>query len=478
MSTIIVLVVVIFIFLVVSLVLQKQLKQSTASPRKILHIGAISVCALSVYIVEDLDAVFWATILAIPFIGIAVFAGVFRDPVKGRKSWGMVYFALVFAFLLYLSADKPQFVFYPMAIMAWADGLATLIGERIGKRRYRLEGDERSVEGSVTFFVVALLLLFFGHLAVGEEAPSAVYGPGMLVFIAFFLTLTEATSTAGRDNIWVPLSAYYWLICGAAVPGGAAAIMLIISILAFLSYLAFRKKWLNAGGAVSACLMGFILLFSPEPMFVIPALTFFLIGTGFSLLPKGGKPIGEGEKPSRSKSQVLANGGMPVVFLMLYFFTGHFSFVLGFIAGFAAALSDTASSEIGTRMSGRSYAIFGFRPLEAGVSGGVSVAGSLAGIAFAIAIPMVSVAFGWIDYKQAMVIAAIAFSANILDSLLGQFAQSKHYTDGGGWRDSEGSAGGNISGGLRWMSNDRVNAIATAFATVVATCWHVLKYIF
>lgn len=478
MATVIVLVILILIFLGVSLVLQKRLKQTTALPRKILHIGAISVCALSVYLSEDAVAIFWATLLSIPFIGIAVFKGVFRDPVKGRKSWGMVYFALVFAFLLYISGERPQFVFYPMAIMAWADGLATLIGERFGKWRFRLEGDERSVEGSVTFFVVALLLLFFGHWAVGEEAASRVYGPAMLVFIAFFLTLTEATSTAGRDNIWVPLSAYYWLLCAVDVPDEAWRILLISATLPLLAYLAFRKRWLNPGGAVSACLMGLILLISPEPMLVIPALAFFLLGTGFSLLPKGGKAITDIEKPSRSKAQVLSNGGMPVVFLMLYFCTGHFYFVLGFIAGFAAALSDTASSEIGTRLSGRSFAILGFRPLEAGVSGGVSVVGTLAGIVFALAIPLLSNALGWLDIQQAFVIAAIAFSANVLDSILGQFAQSKQYTDGGGWRDAEAIRTGNNMGGLRWLSNDRVNAIATIFATIMAAAWHVLKSIF
>ncbi len=58
---------------------------------------------------------------------------------------------------------------------------------------------------------------------------------------------------------------------------------------------------------------------------------------------------------ARNATQVLANGGIPTLFLMCYFSTHNLGFLIGSLSGFAAALSDTASSEIGTRYQQKTY---------------------------------------------------------------------------------------------------------------------------
>jgi uncharacterized protein (TIGR00297 family) len=465
------------VFLVIiSLLLQKWWSEAGALPRKVLHIGAIFICACAVYLVEVLQALWLATLAALIPIALAVWLGAFRDPSSGRRSWGMLYFAMVYAVLLwFFGEDEPALVFYPMAILALADGMATVVGERLGKLRFRWGGDERSLMGSVVFFVMTLAMLLLGHFVNGQLPLWSTFDVTFLVFVALFVTVVEAISESGRDNIWIPLAVAYWLLIARNVDIDAFGVSVTTFMLILFAFFAYRKRWLNAGGAASAALLGAVLVLAPAPALLWVAAVFFLLGTGFSHLPFARKPVQKDRKPKarkeadgRSKSQVFSNGGFPVLSLMLYFCTGMEGFIFGYFAGFAAALSDTASSELGVRLSSRSYALIGFKPLMKGVSGGISLPGTLFGMCFAALIPGVAYVTGLMDAEPALLVGFIAFAANLVDSMLGQFLQAKTLYDNGAWVDAVGIAENNNFRGLRWMNNDLVNALSTALATTAA----------
>lgn len=469
MTAVIVLASIILILLVVSLALQKRAKKPNSIPRKVLHIGAISVCAGAVYLVDDADYLLIAALVALPLVGTAVAAGLFKDRVSGRRSWGMVYFVAAYAVLLWcFRFSRPDLVFYPMAVLALADGLATVAGELFGKRPFRAGGDLRTVEGSIVFFFAAFAVLGFSGFWIPGPVLFEAWGLPLTFAVAAFLTFAEAASASGRDNLWVPLGVVYWM----GVAPDIDAKDLFVSAAFFLTMaaaaVAYRRSWLDAGGAVTAALLGWALLISPMPVSIVPALIFFLLGTAFSLLPAKKARSERPEGPSRTAVQVIANGGVPVVSMLLFFLTEHPAFLAGFLAGFAAALSDTASSEIGTRAAGKAYAIIGWRRLKPGVSGGISWPGTLAGVVFAGVIPAAAVALGLADLRTAAAVAVLAFSANLADSILGQFAQRKRAAPDGSWEDAEDTVEGNKIRGIRWMTNDAVNAITVTSATVAA----------
>lgn len=469
MATVIVLAGIILLLLAFSLVLQKRARKPSSIPRKVLHIGAISVCAAAVYLVEDVDDLLIAAFVALPLVGGAVAAGLLKDEVSGRRSWGMLYFVAAYAVLLWVFRhSRPDLVFYPMAVLAWADGLATVVGERFGKRRFRAAGDERTIEGSVVFFLVTFSVLGFSGTLIRGPVLFEAWGLPLLLAVSAFLALVEAASASGRDNLWVPLAVVYWIGVSPDIDTEGIRIAAAFSLTMAAAVVAYRRSWLDAGGAAVACQLGWALLISPMPESIVPALIFFVLGTAFSLLPKKSRNISRVERPSRSAAQVMANGAAPVASLLLFFITGHSAFTAGFIAGFAAALSDTSSSEIGTRAAGKAYAIVGFRRLKAGVSGGISLWGTAAGVFFAGVIPAAAAAMDFIDWQTAAMVAAVAFSANLADSLLGQFTQRKHTAPDGSWEDAEGPLPDNKTRGFRWMSNDAVNAITVASATLAA----------
>src|SRR5688572_14676871 len=131
-----------------------------------------------------------------------------------------------------------------------------------------------------------------------------------------------------------------------------------------------------------------------------------------SLLDKGA---------NRDGLQVLANGG---VFAVAALGAALFPELRGSIwkpigaGALAAAAADTWGTEVGVLLGRGPRSILGWRPVPAGTSGGVTVAGSLASLAGAMFMAVMCLAVGWA--AQVAVVAAIggivgAFS----DSLLG-----------------------------------------------------------
>ncbi|NTW51293.1 MAG: phosphatidate cytidylyltransferase [Chlorobiaceae bacterium] len=86
-----------------------------------------------------------------------------------------------------------------MAMLGWGDGLAPIIGTRLGKIKYKVLSD-KSVEGSMAFLLGALLAgLFFVKLIV----PGA-FDPVKISIIAVAATIVEGISPKEVDNILIP----------------------------------------------------------------------------------------------------------------------------------------------------------------------------------------------------------------------------------------------------------------------------------
>jgi len=125
---------------------------------------------------------------------------------------GLVFYAVSYTLLALFFSAKPYVVAAGVLPMAYGDASAALIGEKYGKRRYRIFA-EKSLEGSITMFLAsfvsfAVSLLFF----------SAFYSFPVSVMlaalgVAFVAAIAEGLSPLGFDNITVPiLSALTFLI--------------------------------------------------------------------------------------------------------------------------------------------------------------------------------------------------------------------------------------------------------------------------
>ncbi|HMQ30905.1 MAG TPA: phosphatidate cytidylyltransferase [Chloroflexaceae bacterium] len=136
------------------------------------------------------------------------------------SSPGTVYFALAITILFLLlwrkglPGDMGHIAAAGTMAMTWGDSLASIVGRRLGRRRYTVMGGTRSWEGTAAMFVASLVAMWLTLLLVPGSplAPTAApLGAGAALLAALVgagvAAAAEAVSPAGTDNLSVPLLA-------------------------------------------------------------------------------------------------------------------------------------------------------------------------------------------------------------------------------------------------------------------------------
>lgn len=175
----------------------------------------------------------------------------------------------------------------------------------------------------------------------------------------------------------------------------------------------------------------------------------------------------------RHAAQVLANGG---VFVLLAFgatYTGRELLAFAALGALAAAASDTWATEIGTLFGGTPRLITTGKPVEPGMSGGVTIAGFGAAIAGALVVAVFGAAANPQHFRQlATAAAAGGVAGGLADSIIGATLQSRRFCDRcGHWTERRVHSCGyrtRHARGFSWMSNDAVNLCGTVSGAVIA----------
>jgi phytol kinase len=126
-----------------------------------------------------------------------------------RPSLGEVYFPLSACLLFVLAHDRPLLYLVPLLLLTLADPAAAIVGSRFGSLKYLTRDGYKSLEGSLAFFTVA----FFGTagaLTLAGPTPHVAV-PGVALTLALLLTLVEAISWRGLDNLLIPVTGFIFL---------------------------------------------------------------------------------------------------------------------------------------------------------------------------------------------------------------------------------------------------------------------------
>ena len=116
-------------------------------------------------------------------------------------------------------AGDPKYYIWIVALaivpMVYGDGFAALIGQKFGKVKYTVFGGTKSLEGSLTMFVITTVMSVFVWMvftSIGCAMPefNLVY----IIAISAVATVCEALSYGGIDNLSVPAitSILYYLV--------------------------------------------------------------------------------------------------------------------------------------------------------------------------------------------------------------------------------------------------------------------------
>jgi len=119
--------------------------------------------------------------------------------------------------------------------------------------------------------------------------------------------------------------------------------------------------------------------------------------------------------------------------------------IIAAIAVLAEAAADTVSSEIGQALSARAYLLTSFEAVPVGTDGGISFAGTSAGILAALLVAAVAAGLRLIPWPAITVVAGSAVLGMFADSLLGAVFERRGR-----------------------LTNNFVNLISTSIAAAVA----------
>ena len=196
---------IVFMLLVINEIWWRRKKKHSELSRKLIHILVGSFVAFWPYIMS-VNSIRIISVLFTIVVFSSMKFNIFKSihSVK-RDSLGEIYFAISVGLITFIN---PSHLVYTISLltMSLADGLAALVGTYYGmNRKYKVYGRTKTVLGSLTFFVVALVLILIfidktGHL----------FGLGYLA-LAAGLTLIENISPMGMDNLLVPLVAALFL---------------------------------------------------------------------------------------------------------------------------------------------------------------------------------------------------------------------------------------------------------------------------
>ena len=461
-----------YVFLVLALaeIVGKRIKDKQIS-RKIIHI----LCGNWIVIAFACFDSLWAAVIppiSFIFINYMSYRKDLFQAMEGKKSMGTVYYAIsllvltVFGWIL----EFPALAYTGIFSMAYGDGLAAVLGERFGRRKWNESRSAKSYLGSAAVFILSAGAVF--GVSVFFNLPQAL--PVALLCGAFALYV-ELYGMNGWDNLSLPLgtATLYYSFYILQAKGEQKGFWLITGITILILAAALWRKAITENGAGLAFLVGILFFCGGGWTLYGGLILFFVIGSVSSQFKKKAKK--ESEKlqqrtGARGLIQVLANSAAMIAVLWLgVFMKEERAAFLSAFSVLAAATADTVSSDLGMLTKGKTFSILTGKPVAKGLSGGISIHGLMYGFfgAAALALPVL-MRYSW---KEAVVVAGIGFLGTIVDSILGDRLQVKYQAEDGTLTEVEIGKDGQKRQkirGFRLLNNDAVNMMTLFFIALLS----------
>jgi uncharacterized membrane protein len=149
-----------------------------------------------------------------------------------------------------------------------------------------------------------------------------------------------------------------------------------------------RRRWLTRRASLVAVAVGLAVVFGTGAGGGLLLLVFLSSSSALTRLRASAKVADGGEHAAssggRTGGQVWANGGVAALCAMLSPLPGMQGLAAGVAGALAAATADSWATEIGTAVRGKTVLVTSLREVTPGTSGGMSIAGTLAGLSGSI----------------------------------------------------------------------------------------------
>jgi uncharacterized protein (TIGR00297 family) len=206
-------------------------------------------------------------------------------------------------------------------------------------------------------------------------------------------------------------------------------------------------RGVNRSGALGGGIACFLLLAGAGPVaFATLAALFSMTWVATRLGYRRKLALGLAEhREGRNAWQVFANLAVAALGSAIFAATGNRVWLIAAVAALTEAATDTVASEIGQYSRTNPRMITTWQRVPAGTDGGITIPGSIAGLAAGIIIAAVAALGGILPPIQLWIPVAAGFAGMLFDSVLGATLQRRG-----------------------WVSNQAVNLFGTLAAAVLA----------
>lgn len=207
----------VYIYVAILLIITEILsKRYPLAGRKTLHILVGNIAfILPIFQTKEIMAFIAAgpfiffTFLMSPYSPIKSIRGKISEAGHGM---GLVYYSIAWTVLAYFFFEHMEIIAIGIFAMSYGDGLASLIGIKLGKKNYQIFQDVKSYIGSFTMFIVTFVMMIVALIYYNLSFTSETLF--LLLCIAAIAAIAEGITPLGLDNLSVPFvtTALYWLV--------------------------------------------------------------------------------------------------------------------------------------------------------------------------------------------------------------------------------------------------------------------------
>jgi len=373
---------------------------------------------------------------------------------------GILLYPLAVLLLILIFSSRLDIAAAAWGILAFGDGAATLVGQRVGGRRWPWNHD-KTIGGSAAFVLCAsaggILLAWWTRPNVAPP-PSFWFVLLAPIAAAFAAGAVETVPVRLDDNISVPAAAaaVLWLaslMTTDAVQGNLAAVVravpLALVVNAAVAWAGYRARSVSVSGAVGGALVGVIIYAGAGVAAWALLLLAFILASVTSRLGLTRKMllgIAEERGGRRGAGNAFANCGVASLAAIAYVTTPYAAAaMLALVTALTAGGSDTVASEIGKAWGRSTFLVTSMGRVKPGTPGAMSLEGTAAGVIAALTLAVISAAFGLIAANLILAVVAGATIGALVESALGATLEEP---------------------GI--LNNDMLNFINTGVAAVVA----------
>ena len=457
-----------FFILLLIFVCEVLYKKNLLSPqifRAIIHSSVGIGVSISPFIFESF---FQPIFLALVFFSINLFSyknnqlKSFHD--VNRDSLGTIFFPISFIILAIPFWENKYFITSSFMILAISDPLASIVGNFYKKAHfYKISNEIKSIEGSLIMFLSTSIILLFlsDHIFHGFNINHLTI---TIFMCSVFITISESISAKGSDNLSIPLTAFIFIEMFNFLNESKSIVQffLTISLIICILFYFYRKNHLSLSGFLSASLMATLITGLGGIFYLIPIIIFFISST---IISKLGNSTKYKSSINRSVSQVISNGGIPLIICIINHFYQDAILYYAFLASVAAANSDTWGTEIGKLSKIKPIDIISRKKLSKGESGGITNIGLLGSFMGSFIIGLSGYLF-INDLQYVLLVTLSGWFGAIFDSILGSTLQGRFISEDGLIISENKKYNNYLFTGINIFDNDLVNLCCTISAPI------------